>query len=124
MNDMVFTVRRNEGRNREQYSNLRRMDYTKGQCLPPCHYTIFSLSYQNEVANNANAEFGRSISITFSHFHIQYVSQIKSCDTTCIIGELGGNLGFFLGGSLVAAFDILDTLISILLPRLKLKLSQ
>ena len=30
-----------------------------------------------------------------------------ACDFTCIIGQLGGNLGFFLGGSLLVGVDFI-----------------
>ena len=29
------------------------------------------------------------------------------CDASCLIGEIGGNLGFFLGGSILALLDLI-----------------
>ena len=50
---------------------------------------------------------GRSLQIALTDLSINTRKEYLSCDMTCIIGELGGNLGFFLGGSLLFAFNII-----------------
>ena len=34
------------------------------------------------------------------------------CDYSCLLGEIGGNLGFFLGGSILLYVDLLSEQIS------------
>lgn len=38
----------------------------------------------------------------FKNYKFQYDTEYVVCDYTCLIGEIGGNLGFFLGGSVLA----------------------
>ena len=47
-----------------------------------------------------------SLKIVFDNFVVEQREEFLACDTTCVIGELGGNLGFFLGGSILALFDL------------------
>jgi len=49
----------------------------------------------------------RQIQIKLSDSMISYKEEYLGCDMTCIIGEFGGNLGFFLGGSLLIGLDII-----------------
>ncbi len=43
----------------------------------------------------------------FKNFLFTYETEYVVCDWTCLIGEIGGNLGFFLGGSILAVIDTL-----------------
>ena len=36
-----------------------------------------------------------------------YSRQYYACDMFCVLGQLGGNLGFFLGGSILAGIDLI-----------------
>ncbi|XP_059098081.1 uncharacterized protein LOC131892296 [Tigriopus californicus] len=38
----------------------------------------------------------------FKNYQFQYDTEYVVCDSTCLLGEIGGNLGFFLGGSVLA----------------------
>ena len=49
----------------------------------------------------------RNIQITFPDFAFISYNEYVACGWTCIIGELGGNLGFFLGGSVIMAIDLI-----------------
>ena len=48
-----------------------------------------------------------SLQIAFADFRITLKEEYLACDTTCILGQLGGNIGLFLGGSILLALDIL-----------------
>ena len=73
------------------------------ECLPPCQ----SINYGLKIERWDMRGTGRSIQIAFSDFAITSREERPACDTTCVIGELGGNLGFFLGGSILLGLDIL-----------------
>ena len=109
----AYTVNRENGKEREYYSNLQRAVYTKNKCLVPCHVTRYFLRYETlKNHNNNKGQRQRSITITFDHFLIEHKDEYPACDITCIIGELGGNFGFFLGGSILACYDLIVLAIS------------
>ena len=39
--------------------------------------------------------------IWFKNYQFKYEQEYMVCDATCLLGEIGGNIGFFLGGSLL-----------------------
>ena len=43
----------------------------------------------------------------FPDFQFTHREEYPACDATCIFGELGGNLGLFLGGSILLGLDLL-----------------
>ena len=48
-----------------------------------------------------------SLQVALDGFTIYHEEEFYKCDSTCILGELGGNLGFFLGGSILLGLDII-----------------
>ncbi len=56
-----------------------------------------------------------TVHLWFKNFLITYEKEYVVCDWSCLIGEIGGNLGFFLGGSILA---FTDTLLSFIKQRL------
>jgi hypothetical protein len=93
---------RDYGAYRKFYTNSERSMRTHNQCPLPCHMTSYDLKYLVEPEGS-----GKSLRITFSDFRVDDKEEYLACDQTCIIGEVGGNLGFFLGGSILIFFDIL-----------------
>ena len=78
------------------------------QCPMPCQHTKYELVYSSwDIEKHSQGINFRSIQIGFSDFMIVYAKQYKMCDFACILGQLGGNLGFFLGGSVLAGFDFI-----------------
>ena len=77
------------------------------QCPPPC----FLKEYFVEFETWAWFGLGNSVSLQValdgvtSHHEEEYFK----CDFSCILGESGGNLGFFLGGSILLGLDIIIT---------------
>ncbi len=47
------------------------------------------------------------VHLWFKNFFFTYEAEYLVCDWTCLVGEVGGNLGFFLGGSLLAFIDLI-----------------
>lgn len=47
------------------------------------------------------------IYLWFKNFKFKYEKEYLVCDWTCLVGEIGGNFGFFLGGSVLAVFDLI-----------------
>ena len=47
------------------------------------------------------------VHLWFKNFLFTYEEEFLVCDWTCLLGEIGGNLGFFLGGSILAYIDLL-----------------
>ena len=108
--DMVNNMDRNMGFNRYTFTHSERMTRTKMQCPPPCRQTFYNLAYGPWDVEDFPGIIFKSIQIGFSNFMIVNAKQYLACDLTCIIGQLGGNLGFFLGGSLLAGMDFFLTL--------------
>ncbi len=47
------------------------------------------------------------IHLAFDSFAFTYEREYLLCDWTCLLGEIGGNLGLFLGGSLLGFVDLI-----------------
>ena len=99
---MLKSRDRNQGYRRHHF-NLFKQAGTKMACPMPCTGT----EYDVEVHNWKKSKTGCSIQISLGDSLLGHKEQYLSCDMTCIIGEFGGNLGFFLGGSLLLGFDII-----------------
>ena len=51
--------------------------------------------------------------VWFKNYQFQFKEEYLVCDYTCLIGEVGGNLGFFLGGSVLAYINtVINPLLS------------
>ena len=119
---MVFNKDRNFGYDRYHFGHSERMTRTQMQCPRPCQYTKFHLDYRPwEISDHNIGITFKSIQIGFSDFMIVYSKQYFACDLFCILGQLGGNLGFFLGGSILTAIDLTITGLSMLLQFLQRK---
>ena len=100
------------GADRDYWTNLERTRRTNNECPQPCNVTSYELKYEvQEVYGNSD-----DFDITFKNFVFEHKDEFRSCDFTCVIGELGGNLGFFLGGSLLF---IIEFILIYLVPKLK-----
>ena len=67
----------------------------------PLHYPL--------TMSQPKLEEGSGMSIFFYFRDILIITQTEYlvCDYSCLIGEIGGNLGFFLGGSVLTLIDLL-----------------
>ena len=101
---VIHNLDRNKGYRRENFPEYERTMITKKECLPPCFVTHYATKFERWARKSIP---NRSVQIAFSDFVFHHKEEYLSCDTTCIIGELGGNLGFFLGGSILLVLDII-----------------
>ena len=100
---MIESFDRNMGKRREWFTPSEQIIRTHGECLPPCTNTIYDIKLEKW---NMGGE-GRSFQIAFADFSFISTSEYVACGWTCVVGELGGNLGFFLGGSILFAIDLI-----------------
>ena len=82
---------------------------TKSGCMVPCTNTEYDLNYSyggelNPGLGDDDAEF--VLTFWFKNFRFEYKEEYVVCDWTCLVGEIGGNFGFFLGGSILLIFDL------------------
>ena len=104
---MVLNKDRNMGKNRIYFGHSERLTRTKMKCPQPCKFTKYKLRYGTwDLWNTLPGIAENSIHIGFPNFRIVNKTEYPACDLTCVIGRLGGNLGFFLGGSILFAIDI------------------
>ena len=99
---MIKSYDRNMGYRRERFTPFEQITRTNGTCLPPCKSTLYRTRFQKWDISGE----GRSFQIAFPDFSIVSETEYVKCGYACIIGELGGNLGFFLGGSLLFVIDL------------------
>ena len=93
----------NLGKGREALNPSELIKRTNGTCLPPCETTIYDIELEKwDMIGD-----GISFQVAFADFSFRAASEYLACEWTCIVGELGGNLGFFLGGSLIFAIDLI-----------------
>ena len=81
----------------------------KSNCRLPCTTTNYDFEYsfinvRHPGLNDLEADF--VITLWFKNFRFEYSEEYVVCDWTCLVGEVGGNFGFFLGGSVLAVFDL------------------
>ena len=83
----------------------------KSGCPQPCTISVYELeySYLDNFAEMAwlDGTPDWTVYLWFKNYLFTYEEEYDVCDPTCLIGELGGNLGFFLGGSLLTYYDLL-----------------
>ena len=77
----------------------------KSGCPQPCTTTNYELYYSYLGEFDAAADI--MAFVWYKNFKFQYNEEYIVCDWTCLLGEIGGNFGFFLGGSILALFDVL-----------------
>ena len=100
---MMESYDKNMGYERVNFTPFEQTKRTKGECLPPCKSIILDTEIEKWEMGGGR----RSIQIAFSSFNFVSREEYNACGWSCVIGELGGNLGFFLGGSILFAIDII-----------------
>ena len=100
---MIESYDPNMGFNREWFSPSQIINKTSGMCLPPCKNIIYDIKIEKLHMTGE----GNSILIYFPDFSFISKNEYVACGWTCMVGELGGNLGFFLGGSVIVVIDLI-----------------
>jgi len=67
--------------------------------------TDFSFRPRPDLLAELDGDSDWLIHTWFGSTLIEMEEEYLICDRSCLIGEIGGNLGFFLGGSLFTGFD-------------------
>ena len=116
---MIESYDPNMGMGREKFTPSEQIMRTNGKCLPPCKNIIYDIKFEKW---NMGGD-GRSFQIAFADFSFISASEYVACGWTCIVGELGGNLGFFLGGSIIFGIDLIIEYMGKLAKILKIRLS-
>ena len=117
---MIESFDPNMGRGREKFTPSEQIARTNGECLPPCTNIIYDIKLEKWELSGE----GRSFQIAFADFAFISASEYVACGWTCIVGELGGNLGFFLGGSIIFAIDLIIDYIGRLANIVKMRLES
>ena len=108
--DMIKSYDPNMGYRRDKFTPFEQITRTNGTCIPPCTNTIYDVKFEKLSLGGE----GRSFKIAFPDFSFKSGSEYVACGYACIIGELGGNMGFFLGGSLMFVIDLVIEYVGIL----------
>jgi hypothetical protein len=104
--------KRNLGMDWAWWTNNERVRRTNGECPQPCNVTTYELKYEIGDTIGDGVEF----EIAFKKFVFEHKNEFRACDFSCLIGEIGGNLGFFLGGSLLIIIEFVPMY---LIPKIK-----
>ena len=107
---MIKTMDPNDGYKRHLFPPSDRFIRTQEKCPPPCFSTSYNAVFEEWSMHGSNV----SLQIAFADFKTTQRTQYPACDNTCMLGEIGGNLGLFLGGSILLGLDIFMEYISVL----------
>lgn len=102
-----YMFEKSYGYKRQTWSQYERLIKTNYACLIPCfskHYNVKVETWKYDVVPE---EQKVSLQLTFEDFVISHKEEYIGCDSTCILGEIGGYLGFFLGGSVLLGIDMI-----------------
>lgn len=75
-------------------------------CWFPCVASLYELDYSSRHMDVKNATT-LQLTIAYKNFKFTYIKEFLACNFTCLIGEIGGSFGFYLGGSILLMFDVL-----------------
>jgi hypothetical protein len=120
---MVLSKDLNLGQNRIYFDHSERLTRTKMECPTPCKSITYRLRYGlwNFMAGKNHGIQENSMKIGFPNFRIVNKNEYPACDLACVLGRLGGNLGLFLGGSILAGVDFVVNVLSTLISRITQK---
>ena len=86
-------------------------------CPMPCKVSSYKINYSysktaSKVLQVLDEGADWILVIFFKNFNYKEEKEYLVCDFTCLVGEVGGNLGFFLGGSILLYINmILDPIV-------------
>ena len=118
---------RDTGAKRETFRLSDILMNAEKHCARPCFLKKFEVKLDGWSLMDQDKSLTKpttSLKIVLDGFSIKHEEEFLKCDSTCIIGEVGGNLGFFVGGSILLGIDILFTGINEIARRLKKKNSR
>ena len=93
------------GAGRENFKLSEILLQYRKECPPPCNLKEYHIGFEKWAWFSEAKPV--SLQVALDGFTIYHEEEFYKCDSTCILGELGGNLGFFLGGSILLGLDII-----------------
>ena len=93
------------GAGRENFKLSEILLKYRDECPPPCYLKDYKIGFERWAWYRGMIK-PVSLQVVLDGFTIHHLEEFFKCDTGCIVGELGGNLGFFLGGSILLILDI------------------
>ncbi|XP_064609109.1 acid-sensing ion channel 4-B-like [Liolophura sinensis] len=112
--------------------------YKNCSCLPPCEWSMYtprvsmgdypSLALMDMIDNEeSESNFTQTqyrqnflkLTITFDQFLLETVKQVPKFSSESIVSTLGGQMGMFLGASLLSAVEFLDFLLQLVLTKIR-----
>ena len=84
-------------------------------CPLPCYRKNFKVN----IAGWHPRYMTRTMKVKLDGFTIEHREEYLECDSTCIIGNIGGNIGFFLGASILLGLDVILKKVRIFLMKIK-----
>ena len=98
---------RDTGARRETFRISDMLMNAEKHCAPPCFRKKFVVKLDRWSLAKSLDKPTTSLKIVLDGFAIKHEEEFLKCDSTCIIGEVGGNLGFFVGGSILLGLDMI-----------------
>lgn len=93
------------GAGREKFKLSEFLLKHRKHCPPPCYQKKYSVEFEKWALFSDATPV--SLQIALDSFTIYHEEEYYRCDSTCLLGQLGGNMGIFLGGSILMALDII-----------------
>ena len=98
------------GRHRERFRTSEILTIAGKRCPLPCHNKEFNIQLEKLIGEGSASSI--SLQIVLGTFEVLHHEEYYRCDSSCILGELGGNLGLFLGGSFLLGLDLVSGLVN------------
>ena len=92
----------------------------KKLCPLPCTETNFNVKI-NEWNDWISFQPRKALMVMLDGFTMAYQEEYLECDSTCIIGNIGGNIGFFLGASILLGLDTIFDKIRLLISKFRIR---
>ena len=92
------------GAGRENFKLSEILLEMKSHCPAPCFQKKYSIEFEKWAWFSDATPV--SLQLALDGFTIYHEEEFYKCDFTCIVGELGGNMGFYLGASILLSLDI------------------
>ena len=86
-------------------------------CLPPCHYTSYTLPQTPTVHNYTRQHHQHTTAVSFipGRKKITKKTEVRMYPLESLVAEFGGGLGLFLGFSFMNVWELLERIIGFIM---------
>ena len=93
-------------------------------CLRPCNETVYStdisaMAHRNTLSSADQSVKKITVTVYYPTFDVTVVSQKPSYDLNSFVADVGGQMGFFLGASILTLSEFLEFFIVFIIKKLK-----